>query len=134
MVIEDTAELHVTHRNVVRLEARRSSGREGGDDPGSAPRGLAPTRSHHWAVRGSEGYDLLEALTGHAGSLSTIHANSATQALNRFASCVTQSGVELPYEVIRDQISVRTLVVHLHRVDGRREVSHLLQLGSGKAL
>ena len=84
-------------------------------------------------VRGSEAYDLLEALnTGHAGSLSTIHANSAAQALNRFASCVLQSGVDLPYDVIRDQIAACVqLVIHLHRVDGRREVSQLLHLGPG---
>ena len=39
--------------------------------------------------------------TGHAGSLSTIHANSAQQAPTRFASCVKQSGVELPYNAVR---------------------------------
>jgi hypothetical protein len=49
-----------------------------------------------------EAFDLLQALnTGHAGSLSTIHANSAEQALARLASCVVQSGVELPYQAVR---------------------------------
>jgi len=134
VVIEDTAELHLAHRNIVRLEARREQ-REMKPvtirDLLRAALRHRPDRIIVGEVRGSEAYDLLEALnTGHAGSLSTIHANSATQALNRFASCVTQSGVELPYDVIRQQITACVqLVVHLNRVDGRREVSQLLPLG-----
>lgn len=134
VVIEDTAELHLTQRNVVRLEAKREQ-REVKPvtirDLLRAALRHRPDRIIVGEVRGSEAYDLLEALnTGHAGSLSTIHANSATQALNRFASCVTQSGVELPYQVIRDQISACVqLVVHVQRVDGRREVSELLHVG-----
>lgn len=134
VVIEDTAELHLAQRNVVRLEARR----EQRDVKPVTIRDLLRASLRHrpdriivGEVRGSEAYDLLEALnTGHAGSLSTIHANSATQALNRFASCVTQSGVDLPYGVICDQISACVqLVVHVQRVDGRREVSELLHVG-----
>lgn len=133
VVIEDTAELHLTQRNIVRLEARR----EQRDVKSVTIRDLLRAALRHrpdriivGEVRGSEAYDLLEALnTGHAGSLSTIHANSAAQALNRFASCVTQSGVDLPYEVIRDQIRACVqLVIHLQRVDGRREVSEVLRL------
>src|SRR5262249_39066655 len=108
VVIEDTAELHLTQQNVVRLEARREQ-REVKPvtirDLLRAALRHRPDRIIVGEVRGSEAYDLLEALNpGHAGSLSTIHANSATQALNRFASCVTQSGVDLPYDVIRHQI------------------------------
>jgi pilus assembly protein CpaF len=134
VVIEDTAELHLTQRNVVRLEARREQ-REVKPitirDLLRAALRHRPDRIIVGEVRGSEAYDLLEALnTGHAGSLSTIHANSATQALNRFASCVTQSGVDLPYNVIRDQISACVqLVVHVQRIDGRRQVSELLHVG-----
>jgi pilus assembly protein CpaF len=136
VVIEDTAELHLTQRNIVRLEARRQQR----DLTPVTIRDLLRAALRHrpdrivvGEVRGSEAYDLLEALnTGHAGSLSTIHANSAAQALNRFASCVLQSGVDLPYDVIRDQIAACVqLVIHLHRVDGRREVSQLLHLGPG---
>jgi pilus assembly protein CpaF len=136
VVIEDTAELHLTQRNIVRLEARRQQR----DLAPVTIRDLLRAALRHrpdrivvGEVRGSEAYDLLEALnTGHAGSLSTIHANSAAQALNRFASCVLQSGVDLPYDVIRDQIAACVqLVIHLHRVDGRREISQLLHLGPG---
>jgi len=57
-------------------------------------------------VRGARRYDLLQALnTGHAGTLSTIHANSASQALARLASCVLQAGVDLPYVAIRSRIA-----------------------------
>ena len=135
VVIEDTAELHLTQRNIVRLEARREQRALKAvtiRDLLRAALRHRPDRIIVGEVRGSEAFDLLEALnTGHAGSLSTIHANSASQALNRFASCVTQSGVELPYEVIRDQIHACVqLVVHLNRADGRREVTQLLQMGS----
>jgi pilus assembly protein CpaF len=134
VVIEDTAELQLAHRNVVRLEARRAQR----DLPAVSIRDLLRAALRHrpdriivGEVRGGEAYDLLEALnTGHAGSLSTIHANSAAQALNRFASCVVQSGVDLPYEVVRDQIATCVqLVVHLERSSGRRRVAEVLDLG-----
>ena len=134
VVIEDTAELQLAHRNVVRLEARRAQR----DLPAVSIRDLLRAALRHrpdriivGEVRGGEAYDLLEALnTGHAGSLSTIHANSAAQALNRFASCVVQSGVDLPYEVVRDQIAACVqLVVHLERSSGRRRVAEVLDLG-----
>ena len=81
-------------------------------------------------VRGGEAFDLLQALnTGHAGSLSTIHANSAEQALARFASCVVQSGVELPYQAVRYQIAdAIDFVLHLERERGSRRVSELLRI------
>jgi pilus assembly protein CpaF len=57
-------------------------------------------------VRGEEAFDLLQALnTGHAGSLSTIHSNSADQALVRLATCVAESRVEWPYHAVRYQIA-----------------------------
>ena len=67
--------------------------------------------------------------TGHAGSLSTIHANSAEQALARFASCVVQSGVELPYQAVRYQIAEAIdLVLHLGRHRGARHVEELIHV------
>jgi pilus assembly protein CpaF len=61
--------------------------------------------------------------------LSTIHANSAEQALARFASCVVQSGVELPYQAVRHQIAdAIDLVLHLGRQQGRRVVRQLLRV------
>src|SRR5439155_1139755 len=75
-------------------------------------------------VRGGEAYDLLQALnTGHSGTLSTIHANSARGALGRLTSCVLQSGVELPYAAIRMAIAESIgFLVHLERRRNRRVV------------
>jgi pilus assembly protein CpaF len=139
VVIEDTAELHLPHQNLVRLEARRKQR----DLPAVTIRDLLKASLRHrpdriivGEVRGGEAYDLLEALnTGHAGSLSTIHANSAAQALHRFASCAVQSSVDVPYEVMRQQITACVhLVVHLERRLGRRRVAELLQVGSVSGL
>src|SRR5258708_32786924 len=133
VVIEDPAELYFVHQNVVRFEARRAQR----DLPAGTSRDLLradlrhrPDRIIVGEVRGGEAYDLLEALnTGHAGSLSTIHANSAAQALNRFASCALQSAVEVPYHVVRDQISPCVqLVVHLERPAGVRRVTEVPEL------
>ena len=70
-------------------------------------------------MRGAEAFDLLQALnTGHLGSLSTIHANSAEQALTRLAHCVLTANVGLPHRSIREAIALAIhLVVHL---PGRR--------------
>ena len=88
VLIEDTAELQVNQPNVVRFEARRAQR----DLPAVTIRDLLKATLRHrpdriivGEVRGGEAYDLLQALnTGHAGTLSTIHANSADQALARF--------------------------------------------------
>jgi pilus assembly protein CpaF len=133
VLIEETAELQVDHRNLVRFEARR----EQAGLPVVTIRDLLRATLRHrpdriivGEVRGGEAFDLLQALnTGHAGTLSTIHANSADQALARFASCVVQSGVELPYQAVRYQIADSIdLVLHLARAGGARVVRELVQV------
>jgi pilus assembly protein CpaF len=134
VIVEDTAELQMKHPNLVRLEARRQQPHT----PAVTIRELLrvtlrlrPDRIIVGEVRGGEAFDLLQALnTGHAGSLSTIHANSATQALARLASCALQGGVELPYQAIRQQIAdAIQFVVHLSRTNGHRYVHELLRVG-----
>jgi pilus assembly protein CpaF len=73
----------------------------------------------------------LQALnTGHAGTLSTIHANSAAQALARLTSCALQSGVDLPYQAVRQQIAdAIQFVLHLSRADRRRYVQEVIRVG-----
>jgi len=131
VVIEDTAELQFTHPNLVRFEARRAQP----DRPAVTIRELLRASLRHrpdrivvGEVRGGEAFDLLQTLnTGHSGSLSTIHANSAELALARFASCVLQSGIDLPYPAIRRLISESIdLVIHLERRRGVRSVSELV--------
>lgn len=133
VLIEDTAEMQVNKPNMVRFEARR----EQPDLPGVTIRDLVRAALRHrpdriilGEVRGGEAFDLLQALnTGHSGTLSTIHANSAAQALNRLATCVLQSGVELPYAAIRSAIADSIqLVMHIARRAGRRTVNELLRI------
>jgi pilus assembly protein CpaF len=133
ILIEDTAELQLEKPNLVRFEARR----EQPTIPAVTIRDLLRATLRHrpdriivGEVRGGEAFDLLQALnTGHSGTLSTIHANSAAQALARFTSCVLQSGVELPYTAIRHHIADSIhLLLHLERDQGRRVVTEVLRL------
>lgn len=133
VLIEDTAELHLPQTNLVRFEARR----EVSGLPAVSIRDLLKTSLRHrpdriilGEIRSGEAFDLLQLLnTGHAGTLSTIHANSAKQALARFTSCVLQSGVELPYKAIKTNVgdSIEVLV-HVERRPGRRFISEVLEL------
>src|SRR6202047_467242 len=133
LLIEDTSEIHMGQDNLVRFEARQpQSGL-----PGVTIRDLLKASLRHrpdrlllGEIRGSEAFDLLQLLnTGHSGTLSTVHANSANQALNRFTSCVLQSGVELPYRAIKINIADSlNILIHLERRPGRRFVSEVAEI------
>jgi pilus assembly protein CpaF len=133
VLIEDTAEIQLEAKNLVRLEARR----EQPPIPAVTIRDLLkttlrlrPDRIILGEVRGGDAFDLLQALnTGHSGSLSTIHANSAGQAIARFTTCVLQSNVELPYKAVRAGIGdALNLLVHIERRSGKRFVQQVLQV------
>jgi pilus assembly protein CpaF len=83
-------------------------------------------------VRGGEAFDLLQLLnTGHSGTLSTIHANSAKQGLARFTSCVLQSGIDLPYRAIKTNIADSLhIVLQVERRPGRRFISEVLEINN----
>jgi len=130
LLIEDTAELNIRKSNLVRFETRR----EQIGLPAVTVRDLLKAALRHrpdriivGEVRGGEAFDLLQALnTGHGGSLCTLHANSARQAITRFADCVLQSGIELPHRAIMANIgSAVDLLVHLGRSKGQRTVSEM---------
>jgi len=133
VLIEDTAELNLLQTNLVRFEARR----EQSGAPAVSIRDLLKASLRHrpdriilGEVRSGEAFDLLQLLnTGHAGTLSTIHANSAKQGLARFTSCVLESGVELPYSAIKTNVadSIEVLV-HVERRPGKRFISEVLEL------
>ena len=138
-VIEDTAELQIDHPNVFRLEARKEQRDPAGKvmAPAVTIRDLVKATLRHrpdrliiGEVRGGEAFDLLDALnTGHAGSLSTIHANSALQALSRLGTLTLRADVDLPYKAIQGEIGdLIDLVIHIERKDGHRCVSQVLQL------
>ena len=133
VLIEDTAELQLQQTNLVRLEARR----EGNGLPAVAIRDLLKASLRHrpdriilGEIRSGEAFDLLQLLnTGHSGTLSTIHANSAKQGLARFTSCVLQSGVELPYRAIKTNVGDSLeVLVHVERRPGKRFISEVLEL------
>jgi pilus assembly protein CpaF len=133
LLIEDTAELQLEVPNLVRFEARR----EQPGVPAVTIRDLVRTALRHrpdrilvGEVRGGEAFDLLQALnTGHSGTLSTIHANAADQALRRFPKCVLESGVNVPYPAICQGLAeCLQLLVHLERRRGQRVVSELVRV------
>jgi pilus assembly protein CpaF len=135
LLIEDTAEIQLRRANLVRFEARRPDN----GLPAVTIRDLLKAALRHrpdrillGEIRGGEAFDLLQLLnTGHSGSLSTIHANSAKQGLARFTSCVLQSGVELPYRAIKSNISDSLhVVIQIERRPGRRYISEVLEINS----
>jgi pilus assembly protein CpaF len=135
LLIEDTAEIQLTQTNLVRFEARQAQN----GIPAVSSRDLLKASLRHrpdrillGEIRGGEAFDLLQLLnTGHAGTLSTIHASSAKQALARFTSCVLQSGVELPYRAIKTNIGDSlNVVIQIERRPGRRFISEVLEIKS----
>jgi pilus assembly protein CpaF len=133
LVIEDTAEIQIQTPNLVRFEARRE---QNGLPPVTIRQLLKASLRHRpdrillGEVRGAEAFDLLQLLnTGHSGTISTLHANSAAQALSRFTSCVLESGVELPYRAIKNNIADSlNVLIHLERRPGRRFVSEITEI------
>ena len=141
VLIEETSEILIEKPNLVRFEARRAQmplGHEAPLPPVTIADLLRATLRHRpdrilvGEVRGPEAFDLLQALnTGHLGSLSTIHANSAEQALTRLAHCVLTANVGLPHRSTREAIALAIqLVVHIARADGRRKVTEVVAVRS----
>jgi pilus assembly protein CpaF len=135
LLIEDTAEIQLAQTNLVRFEARQAQN----GVPAVSIRDLLKASLRHrpdrillGEIRGGEAFDLLQLLnTGHAGTLSTIHASSAKQGLARFTSCVLQSGVELPYRAIKTNIGDSlNVVIQIERRPGRRFISEVLEINS----
>ena len=132
VTIEDAAELSLQQEHVVRLESRPPNVEGKGqvtirDLVRNALR-MRPDRIVVGEVRGGETLDMLQAMnTGHEGSLATVHANSATDAMSRLETLATMSELELPVTTLRDQInSAIDVVVHLERgADGRRYVGEV---------
>jgi pilus assembly protein CpaF len=141
VTIEDSAELMLQRKHVVKLETRPKSA-EGTaeisqrDLVRNALR-MRPDRIILGEVRGGEALDMLQAMnTGHEGSLTTIHANDTRDALSRLEVMVSMAGFDLPVAVTRRYIaSAITLIIHLARLRGgvRRvmRISEITALDSG---
>ena len=135
VTIEDAAELQLQQEHVVRLETRPPSPSGDGqviqrDLVRNALR-MRPDRIIVGEVRGAETFDMLQAMnTGHDGSMTTVHANSARDSLGRLEQMVTMTGIEFPAAAIRSQIaSGLHFIVHLSRLaDGSRRVTSISEI------
>ena len=135
VTIEDAAELRLAQEDIVRLETR---------PPNIEGQGairqrqllinclrMRPDRIIMGEVRGEEAFDMLQAMnTGHEGSMTTIHANTARDAIARLESMVAMSNMNLPEKSVRQQIaSAITIVVQATRMsDGTRKVTSVSEI------
>ena len=135
VTIEDAAELQLNQRHVLRLEARPPNIEGEGAIPirdlvRNSLR-MRPDRIIVGECRGAEALDMLQAMnTGHDGSLSTVHANSARDALARIETMVLMAGYDLPVRAIRQQVSsALDMIVHIERLeDGSRRVTAVVEV------
>jgi pilus assembly protein CpaF len=135
VTIEDSAELQLKQEHVARLETRppnlEGKGAIGQRQLVINALRMRPDRIIVGEVRGPETFDMLQAMnTGHDGSLTTVHANSARDALSRLENMVSMGGLDIPVHTIRQQIaSALDVVVQLVRLaDGRRKLSSLQEI------
>jgi pilus assembly protein CpaF len=135
ITIEDAAELQLRQEHVVRLETRPANI----EGQGAVRQRqlvinslrMRPDRIVLGEVRGEEAVDMLQAMnTGHDGSLTTIHANSARDALARLETMAAMSGLNLPEKAIRQQAaSAINIVVQIARLsDGARKVVSISEI------
>ncbi|WP_138423768.1 CpaF family protein [Maritimibacter alexandrii] len=129
VTIEDAAELQLQQEHVVRLETRPANVEGAGEVSQrllvkNALR-MRPDRIVIGEVRGPEAFDMLQAMnTGHDGSMTTIHANTARDAISRLEQMVVMIGNDFPLSAVRAQVAAGiNIVVQLNRLsDGRRRV------------
>jgi len=135
ITIEDTAELILDQKHVVRMETRpvnvEGRGRITQRDLVVNSLRMRPDRIIVGEVRGPEALDMLQAMnTGHDGGMSTIHANSPRDALSRLETMVLMASEDLPSKAIREQIvSAIQLLVHVRRYeDGVRRIETVTEI------
>lgn len=136
IVIEDSSELKLQQPHVLSFETlapdRHGNGAVSIRDLFHSALRMRPDRIVIGEVRGGEALDLVQALTsGHGGSMSTLHANNATDALSRLETMMLMSGITMPLPALRSQVaSAIDLVVQLTRLgDGRRVITEISEVG-----
>lgn len=145
ITIEDSAELQIKHiPNLVRLETRNANSTGAGAitmrDLIKSSLRMRPERIVVGEVRGAEALDMLQAMnTGHDGSISTGHANSAEDMISRLETMVLSGSPGLPLEAIRQQIaSAVDIIIHLSRMrDSTRKtmaISEVVGLENGRVV
>jgi pilus assembly protein CpaF len=135
ITIEDAAELKLQQKHVLRLETRPANidghGAVSTRDLVRNALRMRPDRIIVGECRGPEALDMLQAMnTGHEGSLTTVHANDAHDALTRLETMVLLNSLELPVSVLRHYIaSALTVIVQLTRLKGgSRKVTRIIEL------
>ena len=131
VLIEDTAELKLHHPNAVGLLATRGvlgEARVTADDLLGASLRMRPDRIIVGELRGEEAYTFLRAInTGHPGSMTTVHADSAERAIEQIALLVLQTGTRLGRADVQHYVrSTVDVFVQLTRIGGRRQVSEIV--------
>ncbi len=135
VTIEDAAELRLQQEHVLRLESRPANLEGAGAVTirhlvRNALR-MRPDRIIVGEVRGAEALDMLQALnSGHDGSMTTVHSNSAADALRRVETLALMADVALPHAAVRQQLaSALDLVIHLERTrEGARRISEVVEV------
>ncbi|MDR9393538.1 CpaF family protein [Roseovarius sp. SYSU LYC5161] len=135
LTIEDTAELQLQQAHVGRMESRPPNVEGKGE---VSPRDclknalrMRPDRIIVGETRGEEVIDMLQAMnTGHDGSMTTIHANNARDAIARLENMVAMAGIEMPLKAVRSQIaSAVNLIVQASRLqDGSRRMTSITEI------
>jgi pilus assembly protein CpaF len=135
ITIEDSAELRLNRSSVVGLEARPANVEGTGEVSirqlvKNALR-MRPDRIIVGEVRGSEAFDMLQAMnTGHEGSITTVHANSPSDAISRVEGMVVMAGMDLPTHIIREYIvGALDFIVQAERLsDGTRKIMNISEV------
>ncbi|MBV5266591.1 CpaF family protein [Pinisolibacter aquiterrae] len=135
IVIEDVNELEIKPAHTLYFEAQKPDafGRGGITirDLFKASLRMRPDRIVVGECRGGEALDMIQAMTsGHSGSMTTLHADTPLDALNRLETMALMSGLELPQRALRAQIcSAVDVIVQLQRIGGRRAVVEVAEVG-----
>ncbi|MGN1000996.1 MAG: CpaF family protein [Bacilli bacterium] len=135
ITIEDAVELKLKQEHVISLETRNVNYENDGEvtirDLVRNSLRMRPDRIIVGEVRGKEAFDMLQAMnTGHDGSLTTLHANSPADALNRLETMILMSEMDIPLKAIRGYIEkALDIVVNIERLsDGRRKVTSISEI------
>ena len=135
LVIEDSSELQLQQRHVVGFETRKPDRKGEGEISiralVKASLRLRPDRLIIGEIRGGEAIDLLQALnTGHSGSMSTIHANTAADSLLRLETCALMSGIDMPLNALRAQVAdaIQVVIQTARLTDGSRKITGISEV------
>ena len=135
ITIEDAAELRLHQSHVISLETRMTNYEGEGEvtirDLVRNSLRMRPDRIIVGEVRGKEAFDMMQAMnTGHEGSITTLHANSPVDAINRLETMILMNEMEIPVSAVRGYIeNAIDIVVQIDRLtDGRRKISSICEV------